>query len=372
MVFYNKKYEVTFDDVLFLPNKVEFAMDDEDKEVDTSVILGGKIKLKRPILSSPMPGVTEVEMAIALAEMGGLGIIHSFQSFERQLEQVKKVKQKQLPVAATVIDLREHTMNHIKDLVAAGLDLLVIYTYHSYDKNTLQFIRKVRKKYPNLALSTGPIVTKEGTRAVIQAGADIVNIGIGPGSHCTTRLVTGVGRPQLSAVEECAREAKKLKASIVSEGGIKYSGDIAKAIAFGADAVMIGGLFSGTYESPGDIIPFNGKPHKNSSGMCSIESANLVHLQKHESGLIKKFNRIVTSLFGLKTQNASTNTNFLQEGISSLIPYKGSVKPMFEQLTGGLQRSMWYLGCRNLSEIKKKARVIMISSNSNAENVPRV
>lgn len=372
MIFYNKKYEVTFDDVLFLPNEVKFAMEDEEKEADTSVILGGKIKLKRPILSSPMPGVTEAEMAIALAEMGGLGIIHSFQSFHRQLGQVKKVKKKKLPVAATVIDLQEHTMEHIKNLVAAGLDMLVIYTYHSYDKNTLQFIKKVRKKYPNLALATGPIATKEGTRAVIQAGADIVNIGIGPGSHCTTRLVTGVGRPQLSAVEECAQEAKKFKASIISEGGIKYSGDIAKAIAFGADAVMIGGLFSGTDESPGDIIKFKGGLYKNSSGMCSIESVSLTHLRKRKSELLENLVGRLQLLFNHKGEDITTNTNFLQEGVSSLIPYKGSVKPIFEQLSRGLQRSMWYLGCRNLGEIKKKTRVIMISPNSNAENVPRI
>jgi len=240
---------------------------------------------------------------------------------------------------------------------------------------TLKFIKEVRKKYPKAQLSTGPIATKEAVVELAKSGIDSLNVGIGPGSHCTTRLVTGVGRPQLSAVLECSKAAKKYKIPIISEGGIKYPGDLAKALAFGASAVMIGGMFSGTEESPGEIIKIDGKKYKNTWGMCSKkaitsnDSDNKNFLEKNLHLLKSKVKNIV---FSNKSQSLTPGNEALEEGVEALVEYKGSVKPILNKLTGGLRRSLWYQGAHDIAELQEKARLVLISDNTNLENIPRI
>ena len=371
----SKTPEITFDDVLLLPQFSKFSINQENKIVDLSTKISKKLSIDIPIISSPMPGVTEDEMAITIGKMGGIGFIHSFQSFDRQLNQVNKVKKQKIKVAATVIAQSEDALRHIEKLLNLGTDLICLYTYHSLNQETIKFIKEIKKRFPKIQLSTGPIATKEAVKRLSEAGIDSLNVGVGPGSHCTTRLMTGVGRPQLSAVLECSKEAKKYGIPIISEGGIKYPGDISKALAFGASAVMIGGMFSGTAESPGEIFYKDKQKFKASWGMCSNTAMTHQHLKiKYNINFIvsvKKYIKSILPLEKFKEKNSEKKTLF-EEGTEGLIKYKGSVVPIIKELIGGTRRSMWYQGSTNIGELQKKSKVILTSKNTLNENIPRI
>ena len=364
--------EITFDDILLLPQLSQYDYE-EDSKVDIKTKISKKLSIDIPVTSSPMPGVTEEEMAIAIGKMGGLGFIHSFQSPSRQLEQIKKAKKQKVKVAATITpDLSKTKLQHIENLLKLKTDLICIYTYHSLNIPTIKFINKVRKKFPNAQLNTGPIATKKAVQTLSEIGIDSLNVGIGPGSHCTTRLVTGVGRPQLSAIKECASTAEKYKVPIIAEGGLKTPGDISKALAFGANAVMIGGMFSGTAEAPGEIIHKNQKKYKASWGMCSNTAMTYQHLNL--LGLNNSFNKIKKLLkYYLRINpNSEQIEKLFEEGIEGLIEYKGSVKPIIKRLADGTRRSQWYQGAENIEELQKKAIAVLITNNTVVENKPRI
>ena len=360
------KAEITFDDILLLPNKSDYRMSEEVNKTNLSTKISKNLEIKIPIVSSPMPGVTEDEMAITLGKMGSLGFIHYFQGFERQLAQVSNVKKQKVKVAATVGDLTNKGLNHIEHLLKANVDLISIDTPHAHNKQVLQFIEKVKKTFPKIELNAAVVVTQEGTKELIKLGVDSIRVGIGPGSHCTTRLVTGVGRPQLSTIKRCYDVAKKENVPLIAEGGIKVAGDIPKALAFGASAVMIGGMFAGTDECPGKIVKKKGKLYKYSWGMCTDPAL------KHQTPKLLStpglFSRI-SSIFRLKKD---TSDKLFEEGVEGLIPYKGSVKPVVENLVSGIRRSMWYQGARNLKQLKEKARYVLVSPQTMAENTPRI
>jgi IMP dehydrogenase len=232
----------------------------------------------------------------------------------------------------------------VQQLIAAHVDVVVVDTAHGHSEGVIQTVKDVKKTYPDLELLAGNVATAEGTRSLIEAGADGVKVGVGPGSICTTRVVAGVGVPQMTAIMDCAIEARKWDVPIIADGGIKYSGDISKALAGGADSVMIGSLFAGTEESPGETILFQGRTYKVYRGMGSIEAMKEGSKDRYFQNEIELEKQLVP------------------EGIVGRVPYRGPLADTVYQLVGGLRAGMGYLGCRDLQELQTKARFMQITS----------
>ena len=459
------KEGLTFDDVLLVPAYSEIL----PSEVDTRTRFSRNIHLNIPLCSSAMDTVTEAALAIALAQQGGIGVIHKNFSIAEQAEEVDKVKRSEsgmivdpvtihekalvsealnimeryrisgvpvvdengllvgiitnrdlrfetrthipvsevmtkqplvtVPVGTTLdeakVKLQEHRIEkllvvdengHLKglitvkdiqkaikypnaakdnlgrlrvaaaigatgdyleraqELINARADAIVIDTAHGHSSRVLEAVRKVKAKFPEIELVAGNVATAEATKALIDAGVDAVKVGIGPGSICTTRVVTGAGVPQITAVIECVSAAKGTGVPIIADGGIKFSGDIAKAIAAGADCVMIGSLFAGTEEAPGEVILFQGRNFKTYRGMGSI-------------GAMKK-----GSSDRYSQEGTVSDSKYVPEGIEGRVAYKGTVADMVTQLVGGLRSGMGYTGCRNIAELQTKAKFVRITS----------
>ncbi|MBL8028715.1 MAG: IMP dehydrogenase [Fibrobacteres bacterium] len=233
------------------------------------------------------------------------------------------------------------TLERAAALVAAGVDIIAVDTAHGHSVKVLDTVRAVRKKFPNIAIIGGNVVTAKAVADLAKAGADVIKVGVGPGSICTTRVVAGVGLPQISAVADCAAEAKKQGVTIIADGGIRYSGDIAKALAAGADAVMIGGLFAGTTESPGEVVLFEGRTYKSYRGMGSL-------------GAMKKGSK--DRYFQSETKEES---KMIPEGIEGRVPFRGPVSDSVRQFIGGLRSAMGYCGARTITELRKAEFVRM-------------
>ena len=460
---------LTFDDVLLVPRASSVL----PRDVDVGTQLTPVIRLGLPLLSAAMDTVTEAPMAIAMAQLGGLGIIHKNMSLERQAEQVRRVKKAMTgtisdPVVITpdlslqrardlmrahrisglpvVVDgravgiltnrdlrferrldrpvrdamstnlvtvppgtnlerakdlLQEHKIEKllvvdddgmlrglltIKDiegarkhpnaaldsrnrlvcgaavgvggdrvervaaLVAEGVDLLVIDTAHGHSEGVLRAAAEVKSAYPEVSLIVGNVATAEATRACIEAGADAVKVGIGPGSICTTRVVAGVGVPQLTAIANCSRVGSEHGVPIIADGGIKSSGDVAKALAAGASAVMIGSMFAGTEEAPGDTVLYQGRRYKAYRGMGSIDamragSSDRYFQEADEEG-----------------DPEAAARKLVPEGIVGRVPYKGPLGDVAFQLIGGLRASMGYCGCADVPSMQRDARFVRITN----------
>ncbi|MFO7460245.1 MAG: IMP dehydrogenase [Desulfatiglandales bacterium] len=229
-------------------------------------------------------------------------------------------------------------------LVSANVDVVVVDTAHGHSEGVIQEVKRLKKKFPRLEVVAGNVATAEGTRSLIEAGADAVKVGVGPGSICTTRVVAGIGVPQMTAIMDCAEEAAKWDVPIIADGGIKYSGDVTKALAGGADAVMIGSLFAGTEESPGETILFQGRTYKVYRGMGSIEAMR-------EGSRDRYFQ-----------EEADTDKKLVPEGIVGRVPYRGPLAETIYQLVGGLRAGMGYLGTRNIAELRNKPRFMKITA----------
>jgi len=234
-------------------------------------------------------------------------------------------------------------------LAAAGVDVIVVDTAHGHSKGVIDAVRATKKEHPHIDLVAGNVATAEATEALIDAGADGVKVGIGPGSICTTRVVAGVGVPQVSAVFECARAAKRRGVPIISDGGVKYSGDVVKAIAAGASSVMMGSLFAGTDEAPGDMVLYQGRSYKMYRGMGSL-------------GAMKKGSK---DRYG---QAGSADEKLVPEGIEGRVPYRGSLASILYQLIGGLRSGMGYIGASNIAELQERARFVRITSQGLRES----
>lgn len=364
----SKTPEITFDDVLLLPNHSDILKEEETKKISLKTRISKNITLDIPIVSAPMPSVTEVEMAITIGKLGGIGFLHFFQSFDRQIEQITKIKKAKVKVAAGVADLSKNGKKHVGNLLKVGTDLISVETYHAQNKQLIRFVKDLKKTFRGIEICAGYLVTAGGTEELIKAGADSIRVGIGGGSHCTTRLVTGIGRPQLSAVADCYKATKKYGIPLISDTGIRHAGDIPKAVVFGADCVMIGGLFAGTDEAPGEIIKKDGNKYKYSLGMCTDIAMTQSYLQK------KNLHRRVKNLLNKSVKNNLKNQNKLlfEEGVEGLVEYKGSVKTILTDLIAGIRRSMWYQGVKNLTQLREKARVVIVSSSTKLENNPRI
>ena len=463
---------LTYDDVLLIPGYSEVL----PAQVEIKTRLTADITLNIPLVAAAMDTVTEAALAIALARLGGIGIIHKNLSPDRQANEVDKVKRSEsgmivdpitLPPNRTIgeavevmqrfsisgipitengrlvgiitnRDLRFQTdlsrsiedvmtkknlvtvqegtdleaaqgllhenriekllivddkynlkgMITVKDiakriqfplackdargrlrvgaalgvskdldvrlekLVKAGADVLCVDSSHGHSAGVLDTVKKIKKKYPDMPIIAGNVATGAGTQALIDAGADAVKVGIGPGSICTTRVVTGAGVPQLTAVMDCVKVASKSNIPIIADGGVKYSGDIAKALAGGAESVMVGSLLAGTDESPGEKILFEGRTYKSYRGMGSVEA------MKQGSG---------DRYFQEHTREAS---KFVPEGIEGRVPYKGPVADTIYQLIGGVRAGMGIVGAANLKELRNKANFIRITAAGVAESHP--
>ena len=329
---------LTFDDVLLLPRHSSVL----PATTNISLHLTNKITLKVPFLSSAMDTVTESKMAIAIAKEGGLGIIHRNLDIKNQSREIKKVKNKKLVVGAA-IGTNKEDFDRARSLVAHGVDLIVIDTAHGHSEKVLRTLTNIKKIIKKVPICVGNIATGEAAKKLYNSGADIIKVGIGPGSICTTRMVAGVGVPQISAIMEVKKALNKKKIKIISDGGIKFSGDIAKALAAGADAIMMGSIFAGTEESPGKKFKFNGKIYKQYRGMGSIGAMSAGSANRYFQ---KKF---------------KDKSKFVPEGVEGRVEYKGKVSNIIYQLQGGLRSSMGYIGAKNLEEINKKAKFIKIT-----------
>jgi IMP dehydrogenase len=367
--------ELTFNDVLLLPSFSDFKSDQDTTQTNIKAKLSKNITIDIPICSAPMPHLTEINMAITMGKLGGIGFLHCFQNFDSQLNQVLAIKKQNVKLAVSISDLSPKGLEHISHLLKLKTDLICIETAHAFNEFTLKFLKQIKTHFPQSQVCVALVVTKQATEALIKAGADSIRVGIGGGSHCTTRLVTGAGRPQLSALADCYSVARKYHIPIISDTGIQYPGDIAKAIAFGADTVMIGGLLTGTQECPGPIISQKGKLFKFSAGMCSPSATehSPTHKAKYTLSQIKTIlKKIILSSPGTFIPDYSKPFTYTHEGVSGLIPYKGSVAPIIGKLVGGLKRSLWYLGCHDLKQLRQNARIVTVTSNTQNDNVPRI
>jgi IMP dehydrogenase len=332
------KEALTFDDVLLVPRYSSVL----PSETNLNINLGHNLILKTPFLSSAMDTVTESHMAITIAQKGGLGIIHRNLSISEQVREIKKVKNKKQIVGAAV-GTSDEDLTRTKSILDAGVDLIVIDTAHGHSAKVVKILNKIKKIVSNIPICVGNIASGEAAIKLYNEGADILKVGIGPGSICTTRVIAGIGVPQITAVLEVKKSMKNKKIKIISDGGIKFSGDIIKGLAAGADAIMMGSIFAGTDESPGKKFKYKKKFYKSYRGMGSIGamsagSSNRYFQKKHKD-----------------------KSKFVPEGVEAIVPYKGSVNQILYQLQGGLRSSMGYIGAQAIKEIKKKARFIKIT-----------
>ena len=476
---YSKKVQearmsYTFDDFLLTPN----ASYVEPKDIDTTIELSKGIKLNIPILSAAMDTVTEAELAIAMAQEGGIGVIHRNISLERQVEEVKKVKcaedltirdvvtitpdstildvqnkmQDELISGLPVVDgeeiigiiskrdirpvLKSEPNKTVKDIMTsdvvtveepitaeealniayenkierlpvlhdgklvgiitikdilnqaqypnaardkngnylvaaasgpfdleramaldqAGADIISIDCAHAHNMNVVKFTETIKDNI-DAELCVGNIATAEAAEDLISMGVDALKVGIGPGSMCTTRIVAGVGVPQLTAISDVADVAADAGIPVIADGGIRYSGDIAKAIGAGADAVMLGNLLAASYEAPGDVVVMNGKQYKKYRGMGSMGAMT----SEFDGGADRYFQ-------GSKSK--MNHTKYVPEGIEGAVPYKGTVSEILFQLVGGLKSSMGYCGAKDIADMQKKAQFVRITSSGIKESHP--
>jgi IMP dehydrogenase len=333
------KEALTFDDVTLAPKYSEIL----PSEVDTSIKLTENLKLKIPLLSSAMDTVTESNMAIAIAKAGGIGVIHRNLTIKKQIEEIKKVKKQRLLVGAAV-GAGPQELQRAKKILKEGVDLIVVDTAHGHTKKVSEIVKMIKKiKDKKTALCAGNIATPEAAKFLLKLGVDIVKVGIGPGSICTTRLVAGIGVPQLSAILSVRNGIRNKNVKIIADGGIKYSGDLAKAFAAGADAVMIGSLFAGTDEAPGKVIKRNGKFFKSFRGMGSVGAMNKGSADRY---------------FQFKQKDIS---KYVPEGVEGYAKYKGNMGDIVYKLIGGLRSSMGYLGSKQIKHLRNKPKFVKIT-----------
>ena len=352
------KQGLTFNDVLLIPQYSEVL----PKDVLVKTTLAGLV-LPIPILSSAMDTVTEAPLAIALANAGGLGILHKNLSIEGQTSHVQTVKQalpsgstpavdaKQRLLVGAAVGVSDDSLQRVAALVDAGVDIITIDSAHGHSKGVIDTVKAVRNAYPNLPIIGGNVVTKEATKALIEAGASAIKVGVGPGSICTTRIVAGVGVPQVTAVMDVAEVTKAHHVDLIADGGIQTSGDIVKALAAGASVVMLGGLLAATEEAPGELVIKDGKRYKTYEGMGSLSA-------------MKR---------GSKDRYFQTHTEakkLVAEGVEGLVLEKGPLADVVYQLIGGLRQGMGYLGANDLNALQANASFVQVTAAGVAESNP--
>lgn len=349
---------LTFDDVLLIPAYSEVL----PREVKLQSHFSRNIKLNIPIVSAAMDTVTEAPMAIALAREGGIGVIHKNMAIQNQATEVRKVKNAEtLPGAcmddkgrlrvAAGVGITADAIVRVRALVAEEVDAVVLDSAHGHSKGVVDKLREIKAEFPNLDVIIGNIATAEASAMLVEAGADGIKVGIGPGSICTTRIVAGVGVPQLTAIFECAKVAHKAGVPVIADGGLRYSGDVVKALAAGGDCVMCGSMFAGTEEAPGETITIDGCKYKTYRGMGSLDAM--------EAGSKDRY-----------FQDKETSVKKLvPEGIVGRVPYKGTIADTLYQLIGGLRSGMGYCGAHTIAELQN-ARFTSVTASGMAESHP--
>jgi IMP dehydrogenase len=323
----------SFDDVLISPkyNKIKSRKD---------VVFRTKVTrnyfLDAPLLAANMDTVCESEMAIALGKLGGLGVIHRFLTTEQQAYEVKKVRENGL-ICAAAIGVKDYE-ERMKVLSESGVNIVVLDIAHGHSKRAGKVLDWIKENYPSIDILVGNIATKDAAEYFVSKGADAVKVGIGPGSMCTTRVMTGAGVPQITAIMD-VYEATQGRIPICADGGIRMPGDVVKCIGAGADTVMIGNLFAGTAESPGRIMEKNGKKFKEYRGMASYDAT------------VKK----------LEIDGKKHDEVISIEGVKTLIEFKGHLEPIVKKFLGGLASGMTYVGAENIEKLKGKADFMEIS-----------
>jgi len=330
----------SFDDVLIIPkyNKINSR-----KEVDFRTKVTRNYFLDMPLIAANMDTVCESKMAISIGKLGGLGVIHRFMPVERQVKEVKDVKRQGL-ICSAAVGVRDYE-NRINELVDAGVDILVLDVAHGHSKITGKVLDWIKDNH-SVDVMVGNVATKDAAHYFLTKGADAIKVGIGPGSMCTTRKMTGAGVPQITAIMNVYEETQG-RIPICADGGIKFPGDVVKAIGAGADTIMSGSLFAGTTESPGEIIEKNNKEYKKYRGMASYD-ATLKRLNLDG----KKANEIISV-----------------EGEITEIEHKGTIEPIVKNYLGGLASGMTYIGTGSIEEISGKADFIEISSAGYRESI---
>lgn len=339
---------LTYDDVLLLPNYSDILPFD----TDVSTKIAPNLSLELPIIASPMDTVSESRMAIAIGKLGGLGIVHRNLEIPEQAAEIAMIVKAGV-VAAAAVGAGQDLPDRLKALLKAGVSVICIDSAHGHSMGVISAVKLIKKTAPDITIIAGNVATYEGAMALFEAGADSVKIGMGPGSICTTRIMSGMGVPQLSAVVEGVRAAHDAGKTIIADGGIRASGDIVKALAAGAHAVMLGSMLAGTDEAPGDVIQLEGKLFKSYRGMGSIAA-------------MKKGS---ASRYSQKWQVGKTK-RLVAEGVEGLVPHRGPLEEHIYQLTGGVRAGMGYLGAKDLQELAEKANFIRISDNGKEESRP--
>ncbi|MBO4540603.1 MAG: IMP dehydrogenase [Bacilli bacterium] len=351
----------TFDDLLLVPHYSEVT----PREVSLESRLTKKIVLKAPLISAAMDTVTEEEMAIALALEGGIGIIHKNLTIEEQARMIKAVKEapideKEYPNASkdekgrllvgASLGITADLSMRAEAALKAGADVFSLDSAHGDSKNVVNALRYLKENYP-LEVIAGNVATYEGAKRLMENGADAVKVGMGPGSICTTRLVSGCGVPQVTAILEAVRAKEEFQCPIIADGGIVRSGDLTKAIAAGADTIMIGSLFAGCSEAPGPVFEFGGKLYKDYRGMGSLSAMQAAH------GSADRYFQCGQS-------------KLVAEGVESLVPYIGSVHEKIFQLLGGLRSGMGYCGTPTIQALQESGEFVKITPASLKESAP--
>ncbi|MCL4127972.1 UNVERIFIED_CONTAM: hypothetical protein GTU68_045724 [Idotea baltica] len=388
---------LTCDDVLLVPAFSEVL----PREVSIQTKFTRNITINIPIVSAAMDTVTESAMAIAMAREGGIGVLHKNMTIEQQAVKVRKVKRAesvkdaekilqqhkiekllivegkkleglitfrditkvtQKPIAnkdsfgrlrvAAALGVTNDVVERAEALVNAGVDAVVIDTAHGHTKTVVAALKKVKNKFPELDVIVGNIATAEAAKYLVEAGADAVKVGIGPGSICTTRVVAGVGFPQFSAVLDVAEAIKGSGVPVIADGGIRYTGDIPKAIAAGADTVMLGSLLAGTKESPGETIIYEGRKFKSYRGMGSVEAMRQGSKDRYFQDVEDDIKKLVP------------------EGIVGRVPYKGDLFESIHQFIGGLRAGMGYCGAKDIETLKTTGKFVKITSSGINESHP--
>ena len=326
----------SYDDVLLTPQKSKVK---SRSEVSLQSKLSENLSLDLPIFSANMDSVTGIKMALALAKLGGISILPRFNTSDIQIEMLKEIKKENVRVGAS-IGIKGDYLERARSLVENKVDCLVIDVAHGHMERVLEVTKEIKQNFPNTTLIAGNVATYEAAKDLFEMGADVVKVGVGPGSICTTRIETGHGVPQLTAILEASRAAKEFNKTIIADGGIKNSGDIVKALAAGASAVMLGNMLAGTDETPGEIVESNGKKFKKYFGSTSTEQK-----EKH-------------------LENIKNDKNYLKhiEGVSGAVLHKGSLEDLIEKLKAVISSGISYSGVFNIPELQKNAKFVAIST----------
>lgn len=336
---------LSYDDVLLVPQRSKIS---SRSEVDLSTTLTPKLKLKIPIVTANMSDITGVEMAVAIGKLGGLGVLPRFMSEHEQAEMVENTKKAGLVVAAA-IGIRNGMFKRADTLVKAGASVLFIDVAHGHMQKAINATSTIRKRFGNeVDIVSGNVATRKAAEDLFKAGADCVKVGVGPGSICTTRIETGSGVPQITAILEAAKSAKKFKKTLLADGGTKNSGDIVKGLAAGASAIMTGSQVAGTEEAPGKKIKVKGKIFKRYNA-----STSLAEKTKH-----------------IKDNGHEFNKNYIKqiEGVESLVPYKGKLKDVIDKMSANIRSGFSYSGAKNIEDLWKKRKFVRITGQGMRES----